>query len=69
MLVLTHLQLREFDKALEAIKLQLAEQSDNPLLYNLEGGVYLGKRIWSRRVRASTKHYPFSRIISRLFPI
>ncbi|MXS85729.1 PEP-CTERM system TPR-repeat protein PrsT [Nitrosomonas sp. HPC101] len=44
MLVLTHLQLREFDKALEAIKLQLAEQSDNPLLYNLEGGVYLGKK-------------------------
>ncbi|WP_292967469.1 XrtA/PEP-CTERM system TPR-repeat protein PrsT [Nitrosomonas sp.] len=44
MLVLTHLQLREFDKALKAVDAQLAEQPDNPLLHNLKGGVYLGKK-------------------------
>ena len=44
MLVLTHLQLREFDKALKAVESQLAEQPDNPLLHNLKGGIYLGKK-------------------------
>lgn len=44
MLVMTHLQLREFDKALEAVESLLADQPDNPLFHNLKGGVYLGKK-------------------------
>ncbi|HRQ05247.1 MAG TPA: PEP-CTERM system TPR-repeat protein PrsT, partial [Nitrosomonas halophila] len=44
MLVMTHLQLREYDKALAAVESLQKEQPDNPLFHNLKGGVYLGKK-------------------------
>lgn len=43
LLVMTHIRLKEFDKALDAAKALEKEQPDNPLFQNLKGGVYLGK--------------------------
>lgn len=44
LLIMTHLRLKEFDKALAAVKVIEKEQSANPLLHNLKGGIYLGKK-------------------------
>lgn len=44
LLVMTNLRLKEFDKALAAAKALEKEQPDNPLIQNLKGGVYLGKK-------------------------
>jgi len=43
MLAMTHLRLKEYDKALAAAKTLEKEQPDNPLVYNLKGAAYLGK--------------------------
>lgn len=43
LLAMTHLRLKEYDKALVALHTLEKEQPDNPLLYNLEGGALLGK--------------------------
>lgn len=43
MLAMTHLRLKEYDKALAAVKNLEKEQPDNPLVYNLKGAAYLGK--------------------------
>jgi putative PEP-CTERM system TPR-repeat lipoprotein len=43
LLVMTHLQAREFDSALSAVEELEKEQPDNPVFQNLKGGVYLGK--------------------------
>jgi putative PEP-CTERM system TPR-repeat lipoprotein len=44
LLVMTHIRLKEYDKALAAVgKLEKA-QPDNPLLQNLKGAAYLGKK-------------------------
>lgn len=43
LLVMAHLQTREFDKALSAVEELEKEQPDNPVFHNLKGGVYLGK--------------------------
>ncbi|MEQ1600220.1 MAG: PEP-CTERM system TPR-repeat protein PrsT [Methylophilaceae bacterium] len=43
-LVMTHLRLKNFDKALTAAKALEAEQLDNPLAHNLKGAAYLGKK-------------------------
>lgn len=42
LLVMTHLRLREFDKALIVIKTLEKEQPENPVIQNLKGGVYMG---------------------------
>ncbi|RJG07039.1 PEP-CTERM system TPR-repeat protein PrsT [Noviherbaspirillum cavernae] len=44
LLVMTHLRLKEYDKALAAAKTMEREQPDNPIVHNLKGGVYLGKK-------------------------
>jgi len=44
MLATTHLRLKEFDKALAAVKTLEKEHPDNPLIQNLKGGIYLGKK-------------------------
>jgi putative PEP-CTERM system TPR-repeat lipoprotein len=44
LLVMTHLRLKEFDKALAAAKALEKENPDNPLIQNLKGGIYLGKK-------------------------
>ncbi len=43
LLVMTHLRLKEFDKALVAARKLEKENPDNPLIQNLKGAVYLGK--------------------------
>jgi len=42
-LVLAHLRKREFDKALAAAAMLEKKQPNNPLTFNVKGGVYLGK--------------------------
>ena len=44
LLVMAHIRLKEFDKALDAAKALEKEQPDNPLFQNLKGGVYAGKK-------------------------
>jgi putative PEP-CTERM system TPR-repeat lipoprotein len=44
LLVMTHLRLKEFDKALAAAKAVEKEHPDNPLIQNLKGGIYLSKK-------------------------
>lgn len=44
LLVMTHLRLKEFDKALAAAKALEKEQPDNPLGHNLKGAAYLGMK-------------------------
>ena len=44
LLVMTHLRLKEFDKALVAAKALEKENPDNPLIQNLKGGIYHGKK-------------------------
>jgi putative PEP-CTERM system TPR-repeat lipoprotein len=44
MLVITHLRQKEYDKALAAAQSWQKYQPNNPLIYNLEGGAYLGKK-------------------------
>lgn len=44
MLVLTHLRLKEYDKALAAAKVIEKELPDDPLAHNLKGAAYLGKK-------------------------
>lgn len=44
LLVMTHMRLKEYDKALAALEKLEKAQPDNPLLQNLKGGVYLGKK-------------------------
>ncbi|MBI5430610.1 MAG: PEP-CTERM system TPR-repeat protein PrsT [Nitrosomonadales bacterium] len=44
MLVLTHLRLNEYDKALAAANVIVKEQPTDPLGYNLKGAAYLGKK-------------------------
>jgi putative PEP-CTERM system TPR-repeat lipoprotein len=43
MLVMAHLRAKEFDKALAAVNAMLPQQSDNPLVHNLKGGVLLAR--------------------------
>ncbi len=43
LLVMTHIRLKEFDKALDAAQALEKEQPDNPLFQNLKGGVYMGR--------------------------
>lgn len=44
LLVMTHLRLKEYDKALVAIGKQEKSQPENPILQNLKGTAYLGKK-------------------------
>jgi len=44
MLMATHLQLKEYDKALSVAQSWKKDQPNNPAVYNLEGGAYLGKK-------------------------
>jgi putative PEP-CTERM system TPR-repeat lipoprotein len=44
LLVMTHLRLKEFDKALAVLRTLEKEHPDNPLIENLKGGIYLGKK-------------------------
>ncbi len=43
LLVMTHLRLKEYDKALAAANALEKVYPDNPLVQNLKGGIYLGK--------------------------
>lgn len=43
LLVMTHMRLKELDKALEAAKVVEKDHPDNPLIQNLKGGIYLSK--------------------------
>ena len=44
LLIMTHLRLNEFDKALAIAKTLGKEHPDNPLIQNLKGGIYLHKK-------------------------
>ncbi|MFZ6645836.1 XrtA/PEP-CTERM system TPR-repeat protein PrsT [Undibacterium sp. TJN25] len=44
LLVMTHLRLKEFDKAMVAAQELEKETPDNPLVYNLKGGIYLNQK-------------------------
>lgn len=44
LLVMTHLRLKEYDKASTAVLALEKQQPDNPLVQNLKGGVYLSKK-------------------------
>ncbi|MCU6434109.1 PEP-CTERM system TPR-repeat protein PrsT [Undibacterium sp. Jales W-56] len=44
LLIMTHLKLKEYDKALAAAKVTEKEQPENPLIQNLKGGIYLNKK-------------------------
>ena len=41
---MTHLRQKEFDKALAAVQKLEKEQPDNPIVFNLKGGVYVGRK-------------------------
>jgi putative PEP-CTERM system TPR-repeat lipoprotein len=43
LLVMTHLRLKEPDKALQAIKTLEKEHGDNPVVQNIKGGIYLSR--------------------------
>lgn len=43
LLLMTHVRLKEFDKALEVAKATEKDHPDNPLIQNLKGGIYLSK--------------------------
>ncbi|CAH1387129.1 XrtA/PEP-CTERM system TPR-repeat protein PrsT [Candidatus Nitrotoga sp. M5] len=43
LLVMTHIRLKEYDKALAAAKTLEKDQPDNPLVHNLQGAAYIGK--------------------------
>lgn len=43
LLVMTHMRLKELDKALVAVKGIEKDHPDNPLIQNLKGGIYLSK--------------------------
>jgi putative PEP-CTERM system TPR-repeat lipoprotein len=44
LLIMTHVRLKEFDKAIDVAKRLESEHPDNPLVQNLKGGAYLGKK-------------------------
>lgn len=44
LLVMTHLRLKEFDKALATARTLEKEHPDNPFIQNLKGGIYLSKK-------------------------
>lgn len=44
LLVMTQIRLQNYDKALVDVQILEKEQPDNPLVQNLKGGVYLGKK-------------------------
>ncbi|GGC97206.1 XrtA/PEP-CTERM system TPR-repeat protein PrsT [Undibacterium terreum] len=44
LLLMTHLRLKEYDKAMAAANLLEKETPDNPLIYNLKGGIYLARK-------------------------
>jgi len=44
LLIMTHLRLKEFDKALSVANATEKEQPDNPVIQNLKGGIYLSKK-------------------------
>jgi putative PEP-CTERM system TPR-repeat lipoprotein len=43
LLVMTHLRLKEPEKALQALKILEKEHPDNPVLQNIKGGIYLSR--------------------------
>ena len=43
LLIMTHVRLKEFDKALAAAKTTAKDHPDNPVIKNLEGGIFLNK--------------------------
>ncbi|MDB5795499.1 MAG: hypothetical protein JWR25_1878 [Noviherbaspirillum sp.] len=44
MLVMTHMRLKEYDKALAAINKLEKAQPDNPVIHNLKGGIYAANK-------------------------
>ena len=44
LLVMTHVRMKEFDKALAAAKATEKEHPNNPVVHNLIGGIYLSKK-------------------------
>ncbi|MGZ5781259.1 MAG: XrtA/PEP-CTERM system TPR-repeat protein PrsT, partial [Burkholderiaceae bacterium] len=44
LLVMTHLRLKEYDKAMAAVATLEKQQPDNPLFQNLKGSIYVGKK-------------------------
>ena len=44
LLVMTHLRQKEYDKALAAVLRLEKEQPENPIVHNLKGGVYVGRK-------------------------
>ncbi|OWY29804.1 XrtA/PEP-CTERM system TPR-repeat protein PrsT [Herbaspirillum robiniae] len=52
LLIMTHMRLKEFDKALAAAEALEKEQPNNPLVQNLKGGLYMNKND-PARARAS----------------
>ena len=44
LLIMTHLRQKEYDKALAAALRLEKEQPDNPIVHNLKGGVYVGRK-------------------------
>lgn len=44
LLVMTHLRQKEYDKALAAVLKLEKDQPDNPIVHNLKGGLYVGRK-------------------------
>lgn len=44
LLIMTHLRMKEYDKALNAANAAAKEQPENPVIQNLKGGIYLNKK-------------------------
>ncbi|SFP45877.1 putative PEP-CTERM system TPR-repeat lipoprotein [Nitrosomonas cryotolerans] len=73
LLTLTHLRLKEFDKALSTVKVLEKEEPDNPLYKNLKGGIYLGKQDFSnarisfnRALSIQSDYFPAIKNLARL---
>jgi putative PEP-CTERM system TPR-repeat lipoprotein len=52
MLVMTHLRLKEYDKAMAAVVTLEKQEPNNPLFQNMKGNIYLGKKD-TKNARAS----------------